>query len=79
MPSRPSSADGSTPPGAVPVEGLSVVGTVETSAPAVTYTAAQQSADWGAPLARGSSIKVRLRQISQAVGDGFPLITTIQI
>lgn len=61
------------------MDGAAVVRTFETSVPAVTYTAAQQSADWGAPLARGSSIEVRLRQISQAVGDGFPLITTIQI
>ena len=49
------------------------------AAPAITYTAAQQTDDWGAPLERGTIMKVRVRQISQAVGDGVPLIMFLEL
>ena len=61
------------------MDGASVVRTFEPTAPAITYTAAQQTDDWGAPLERGTIMKVRVRQISQAVGDGVPLIIFLEL
>ena len=43
----------------------------------VVYTAAQQSADWGTPLAPGASLDVRIAQIGQAFGAGAAPITTL--
>lgn len=61
------------------MDGASVVRTFEPTAPAITYTAAQQTDDWGAPLERGTIMKVRVRQISQAVGGGVPLIMFLEL
>jgi hypothetical protein len=50
--------------------GGSVVRTLtELTSPAATYTAAQQTADFGAPQ---TLVYVRIVQLSAAVGRGFP-------
>ncbi len=41
------------------------------------YTAAQQTADWGAPLAQGASLAVRIAQVGQAFGPGAAATTTL--
>lgn len=51
------------------LNGVTVVRTVETSAPGFTYTAAQQTADFGAPPA---TVTLNVYQISARVGRGFP-------
>lgn len=49
------------------------------SAPQAIYTAAQQTADFGAPLAPGASLTFTVRQLSMAVGPGWPRQATRQI
>jgi len=44
--------------------------TIASSTPSVTYTAAQQTTDFGSPQ---SSINVRVYQLSSVVGRGFPV------
>ena len=41
------------------------------------YTAAQQTADWGAPFGPGASLTIRIAQIGQAYGAGAAAITTL--
>ena len=43
------------------------------------YTAAQQIADWGALLAPGSTLAIRVFQISQTYGRGAAQTTTLTI
>lgn len=49
--------------------GSTVIRTFSVSQPSVTYTAAQQTADFGSLQA---SVSVRVAQISAAVGRGTP-------
>jgi hypothetical protein len=51
-----------------------VVRTVAAASPTVTYTAAQQTADFGSVQ---SAIAVRVYQLSATVGRGAPLEKTI--
>ena len=46
-----------------------VLSTTTTSA---LYTAAQQTADWGALLATGDTLDIRIYQLSALVGRGAP-------
>lgn len=55
--------------------GASVVRTLTSSTPTVTYTAAQQATDFGSPAP--SSVSVRIYQLSVIVGRGFPFIGTL--
>ena len=41
------------------------------------YTAADQTADRGAPLGPGASLDIRIAQIGQAFGPGAAAITTL--
>ena len=41
------------------------------------YTAAQQTADWGAPLGPGDMLDVRIYQLSALVGRGAPKAVTL--
>lgn len=45
------------------LDGSTVLRTLETGSPSVTYTAAQQVADWGAPLAPGGTLRIRICQL----------------
>lgn len=52
------------------LSGSTVVRTISSSAPSMTYTAAQQTADFGSAQA---SISARIYQLSAVVGRGLPL------
>ena len=41
------------------------------------YTAAQQTADWGAPLGPGDTLDIRIFQLSALVGRGAPKTVTL--
>jgi hypothetical protein len=56
------------------LNGPTVVRTIAVTGPAATYTAAQQTADFGTPQ---SSIAVRVYQLSATVGRGGPAIATL--
>lgn len=51
------------------LNGATVVRTLTASSPAVNYTAAQQTADFGAPI---TSVTARIYQLSASVGRGQP-------
>ena len=50
---------------------------LSTATTSVVYTSAQQTADWGAPLAPGDSVAVRIYQLSALVGRGAPKTVTL--
>lgn len=52
-----------------------VLRTLSSSSPAVTYTAAQQAEDFGSPLPE--SVTVRIYQLSAVVGRGYPAEATL--
>jgi len=56
------------------LSGASVVRTLSATSPAVTYTAAQQTADFGAAQA---AVPVKVYQISQSFGRGTPRAATV--
>ena len=49
-----------------------VLRTLNAATPQVIYTAAQQAADFGAALGTGASLTFAVRQLSMAVGPGWP-------
>ena len=51
-----------------------VLSAITTSA---VYTAAQQTADWGAPLGPGDTLDIRIFQLSALVGRGAPKTVTL--
>ncbi len=51
-------------------DGSTVKRTLTTTATSVLYTAAQQTADWGAPLGPGQSLTIRIFQLSALIGRG---------
>jgi len=56
------------------LDGAAVVRTLAASSPAVAYTAAQQTADFGAPQ---SALAVRVYQLSAVAGRGAPAAATV--
>jgi hypothetical protein len=56
------------------MDGRTVVRTIATATPTATYTAAEQTADFGAPQ---SSVTVRVHQISGTVGRGIAAKATL--
>lgn len=60
-------------------EGAAVLRSIEATTTTATYTAAQQSADFGAPLEAGESLTLVAYQISAALGPGFPNRTTVTL
>ncbi len=44
----------------------------------VLYLAAQQIADWGAPLGPGDTLDIRIFQLSARLGRGAPASVTLQ-
>lgn len=56
------------------LDGANVARTIATTLPAATYTAAQQTADFGSPQ---PSIAVRVYQLSATVGRGRPAAATL--
>ena len=59
------------------LDGATVKRTLSTATSSALYTAAQQTADWGAPLGAGASIAIRIVQLSQTYGRGAAQITTL--
>ena len=60
------------------LDGATVLRTLSTATTSVTYTAAQQIADWGALLGPGDTLDVRIFQLSALVGRGAPKPVTLQ-
>jgi SPP1 family predicted phage head-tail adaptor len=56
------------------LDGPDVVRTISSSTPSLTYTAAEQTADFGAPQ---SSLSLRVYQLSPVFGRGTPHTTTL--
>ena len=52
------------------LDGATVKRVLSTATTSAVYTAAQQTADWGAPLGPGDSLTVRIFQLSALVGRG---------
>ena len=59
------------------LDGATVKRVLSTATTNAVYTAAQQSADWGAPLGPGDSVTVRIFQLSALVGRGAPKTVTL--
>ncbi len=59
------------------LDGATVKRTFSTATANALYTAAQQSADWGAPLGPGASLAIRVVQMSQIYGRGAAQTTTL--
>jgi hypothetical protein len=60
------------------LDGAVVKRTLSTATTSVTYTAAQQIADWSALLETGDALDVRVYQLSALVGRGAPKSVTLQ-
>ena len=61
------------------MDGNIVKRTLTSNEPSVTYTAAQQTADWGAELAPGDSLTIRICQLSARIGRGTVRTTTLYL
>lgn len=59
------------------LDGTTIKRTLTAATTSALYTAAQQSADWGAALGPGASLDIRIAQIGQAHGLGAAPITTL--
>ena len=54
------------------LDGAAVKRTLTSTTTSVLYTAAQQTADWGAPLGPGQTLAIRIYQLSNRLGRGAP-------
>jgi hypothetical protein len=52
------------------LDGATVTRTLQVATPSALYTAAQQTADWGAPLGPGQTLAIRIYQLSALIGRG---------
>ena len=59
------------------LEGVTIKRALAASVTSAPYTAAQQTADWGAPLGPGASLAIRIVQLSQTYGRGAAQTTTL--
>jgi hypothetical protein len=59
------------------MDGTTVKRTLLTGTTSLTYSGAQQMADWGALLGPGDTLDVRIRQLSALVGRGAPKTVTL--
>ena len=59
------------------LDGATVKRVLSTSITSAVYTAAQQTADWGAPLGPGDTLDIRIFQLSALVGRGVPKTATL--
>ncbi len=60
------------------LDGSAVKRTLTSTTTSVLYTAAQQTADWGAPLEPGQTLSIRIYQLSNRLGHGDPATVTLQ-
>ncbi|WP_336056861.1 hypothetical protein [Nitratireductor sp. CH_MIT9313-5] len=61
------------------LDGAIVKRLLSTATTSAVYTAAQQSADWGAPRGPGDTLFIRIFQLSALVGRGAPKTVTLTI
>lgn len=59
------------------LDGADIKRSLTAAATSVVYTAAQQTADWGAPLGPGDTLDVRVAQISAVVARGPAPVETL--
>jgi protein involved in polysaccharide export with SLBB domain len=59
------------------LDGATVRRVLTASTTSAIYTAAQQTADWGAPLGPGDTLDIRIFQLSALVGRGAPKTVTL--
>lgn len=59
------------------LDGATVQRVLSTATTSVVYTAAHQTADWGAPLGPGDTLDIRIFQLSALVGRGAPKTATL--
>ena len=59
------------------LDGATVKRVLSTATTSAVYTAAEQTADWGAPLGPGDSLTVRIAQLGQLFGAGAANLTTL--
>lgn len=59
------------------LDGGTVKRVLSTTTTSALYTAAQQIADWGAPLGLGDTLDIRIFQLSALVGRGAPKTVTL--
>lgn len=59
------------------LDGAVMKRTLSTASTSVTYTAAQQTADWSAPLDPGDILAIRIFQLSALAGRGAPKTVTL--
>jgi hypothetical protein len=60
------------------LDGQAVKRTLTSSTTSVLYSAAQQTADWGALLGPGQTLAIRIYQLSNRLGRGTPAAVTLQ-
>ena len=60
------------------LDGAAIMRTLTSSTTSIVYTAAQQTADWGAPLGPGGTLAIRIFQLSNRLGRGTPATVTLQ-
>ena len=60
------------------LDGAVVKRTLASGTTSVVYNAAQQTADWGAPLGPGQTLSIRIFQLSNRLGRGTPAAVTLQ-
>ncbi|EKE45187.1 hypothetical protein OCGS_0882 [Oceaniovalibus guishaninsula JLT2003] len=59
------------------LDGATVTRVLSANTTSAVYTSAQQTADWGAPLAPGDTLNIRIYQLSAPVGQGAPKSVTL--
>ena len=59
------------------LDGVTVKRTLTSSVTSALYTASQQIADWGALLASGNTLAIRIFQLSQTYGRGAAQTTIL--
>ena len=59
------------------LDGANVKRVLSTTRTSAVYTAAQQTADWGALLGSGDTLDIRIFQLSALVGRGTPKTVTL--
>ena len=59
------------------LDGATVKRVLSATTTSAVYTAAQQTADWGALLGPGDTLDIRIFQLSALVGRGAPKTVTL--
>ncbi len=60
------------------LDGAAIKRALSSSLTSVVYSAAQQTADCGAPLGPGQPLAIRIYQLSNRLGRGTPATVTLQ-